>query len=301
MVVSSAKLFFSVASGVLSLTWILTNVELVPVELPLADDPKSYESHNERIGHNGNVDLLPMKMQQSDDPFSTDLKDKTLIYSDFNFESKMCGFLKCFFLSKQDDSFGYLLGPTRLYQESIKTFAFAKRMEEEDSIDQPLLTPPALVPLSQSMSLKIGTIKFKDQYFEPDEVVVSKVRAIKNEPVVSGCNIANGKTSEKLKKRLPQYIEKSPNPTIFLANFLRSMAATKKTIMKNTCLFLDMQVMVDNLGYVHHIDLDRCFQFGNKKVPEDQIEVCMNSLTYLEILAKDLAGKEEKRRNTSLR
>jgi len=205
-------------------------------------------------------------------------------------------FSNVFFLSKQDDDFGYLLGPPRLYQESIKTFVFAKRMEEEDSIDQPLLSPPELVPLSESMSLKLGTIYFKDHYFKPPEVVVSKVRAIKHDPVVAGCNIPNGKTTWKLKRRLPKFIQQAPNPRTFFENFERSLDATIKTMLKNPCLFLDMQVMVDNLGFVHHIDLDRCFQFGRKKVPEDEIAVCMTSLHYLKSLARSITEKEEKKR-----
>jgi len=87
----------SVASGVVSLTWMLTSVDFVHVKMSRSEDPQSVEKKGKRIGQSDNIDLVPVGVLQFDDPQSVQIEDENLIYNDMNLESKVCGFLKCFF------------------------------------------------------------------------------------------------------------------------------------------------------------------------------------------------------------
>lgn len=221
------------------------------------------------------------------------------VFNDFDIDSKVCGNHKCFFLSKTYGKFGYLVTTRDLLPNSEKTYELAKKLEKNDLVIQPLLTPPELVPLSQEMAEKLGERNDKNQLFETGEIVVNRSRAIKD-AVVMGCHMENGKDSEELKKILPQWIKEAEDPDQFRRNFQVSLHATKMALQENPCLFRDMHVMVDKHGSVYHIDLDRCYHTDELPPAEEMIK-CINSLIYLKKKVAGLAVVENIEREKLLK
>lgn len=218
------------------------------------------------------------------------------VFNDFDIASKVCGFHKCFFLSKTYENCGYLVTPRGLLPNSKQSYELAKKMEEKDSAFlQPLLTAPELVHLSQEMSEKLGERHYENQMFEPGEIVVSKSRNI-HDAVVMGCNMKNGKNSDELKNLLPQWIEEAEDPDLFFYNFRNSLHATKLALQDHPCLFLDMHVMVDKHGSAHNIDLDRCYH-SDEQQPTEEMVKCINSLSFLQRMAEHLVKKQTEERN----
>lgn len=261
------KVFFSIASCAIIVTWMITNKNLEPFGQQQFDDYRRF------------LDL--------DDIQGT-------IFEDFNFKSKECGYRKCFFLSKKDNDFGYLTSTLRFKSDDRKAFELAKHMEAEDGIKQPYLDPPQIVALPKSVALILGSHMYEN---EP-EISVYKLRTIKNQAVMVGCEGIRGKSTLPLEKRIPVFIKQAANPTDFYFNLRKSILQTEETMKKNPCLHKDFQIMVDRYGDVYHLDFDRCYQRGGGDRTEEKMVKCFEKLHGIletsRLLAKNEVEMREK-------
>jgi len=199
---------------------------------------------------------------------SLEQRNDSGVFDDMDFQAfennPLCGSAKCFFLSKSNNEFGYLVIHPSLFHNGKESYKFAKRLEDEYQLDLQLF-PPELVPLSTSMAAKFseyGQIETEHNRYENiREIVVQKMRTIENDAVLVGCNPTGGKTNQLLLAKLPDLIKESPGDS-FYQNLKSSIEQTKKILVEHPLLFNDRQVLIDRFCNVHHMHFDRVFQHG---------------------------------------
>lgn len=279
------KLLFSVALNAVFLTWLMaTRSELASFGSSQQPDDFKPERKATKINKIARIR-------------ASLVGDATSVFNDFDFDSfddfKKCGYRKCFFLSKSNADFGYVVGHPSFFDKDLQAYELAKRLEEEDGINQPNTSPPEIVPMNAVVISEIG----ENRRFQNtnNSLVVSKVHTIKDDAILIGCemHVKNGKNTEKLKLELPYIIRMNEDAAGFYRNFKESIETTKNILIKAPGLFNDMQIMVDKFGSVHHIDFDRAFQ-RNTPVPEDKIKTCFESLDDLVTMTLELLRAREK-------
>lgn len=271
------KLFFKVALSAVFLTLLMTT--------------------RTGVGSSGSL-------QKPDDLKSVERKatqlDKTSVFQDFDFgsfdNSKKCGYRKCFFLSKSNTDFGYVVGHPSFFDVDLKAYELAKRLEKEDGANQPNVSPPEIVTLDAFVGPEI---RENSRYQDENSIVVSKVHAIRPDAILMGCDGKikskvrhTTKTTRMLKSALPRIIARSEDALGFYLNFEKSIKTTKDILIKVPGLINDMQVLVDKFGNFYQIDLDRAFQ-RNPNVPEDKTKRCFDSLDNLLVFTRDLLRVRE--------
>lgn len=227
------------------------------------------------------------------------LLDETSVFYDFDFDSfdneNKCGYRKCFFLSKSEANLGYVVGHPNYFDLDLKAYELAKRLEKENGVNQPNVSPPEIVTLDTFVG---SEIRENTRYQDTNAIVVSKVRVIGDDAIMMGCDrkskgtkIGATKTTAKLRSALPRIVATSEDAVGFYLNFERSVKTTKEILIKVPGLINDMQVMVDKLGKFYEIDLDRALQ--RPTVPEDMTKRCFKSLDNLVALTRDLVRIRE--------
>ena len=230
-------------------------------------------------------------LSKSHDEPSLEQQHEASVFNDMDFEAfekePLCGFSKCFFLSKSNNEFGYLVLHPVKFINGVKSYELAKRLEEEYQVDLGLF-PPEMVPLSRSMAAKFseyGKLKHKNhnRYENVNKISVQKMRRIPNDAVLVGCN---KECFGHFLEKIPDFIKETPGDS-FYQNMKSSFEQTKKMYFEHPQLLHDMQFMVDRFGKVHHMDFDRVLQPGAKKTGE-WIDKCYGRMDKLVRMSHDL-------------
>lgn len=231
---------------------------------------------------------------------------KDSLWNDLDLEifnsTKYCGYRKCFFYSKTNVDFGYIVTHPHFIDLDLKAYDLSRVLEKEYAIEQYYLTKPTSVPLNTVMTLAIVDNKrLNEKYHKHEkdtwELVVAKVNTIKNDAVEVGCFSFGKKSTTKLEKALPTFIKKFPNPTDFVETLEKEFETTKKVFRAHPHLYQDLQVMVDKFGNVHHMDFDRAFQNVPGNFTEEWITGCYGNFDKVVRKAQELVDREVEERD----
>ena len=203
-----------------------------------------------------------------------------------------CGKEKCFYRSKSNADFGYLVArcsrdysKTDRFERLVSGWNLAQELERTYNMKHFLKGPPEAITVSQDLS----TFFNRNLWFESHEEKLRGSKA-KRFPVGSHAYVQKVKvapTPNLLLAVAPSnQIQFDNSVEEFLLNATPSFARrlhknlvqTRTLLQKEPCLIKDFQVLMDQRGELYHLDFDRCFQ--PREV--DETEECFQYLDNVE-------------------
>lgn len=186
-----------------------------------------------------------------------------------------CGWHKCFYPSKSDRHFGYLIARAiassgyrrRGRLQSLESaWQLAKHLENEYGMKHFLLAPPINITVNKRLSSLLN-VNLKSETNSPQfrrrafrlgmPAFVQKVKTAPKHTLLIGCKDSKVAIFDKAVEKFVGHIH---NKTSFVQHFTANFADARDLLHKEPCLLLDFQVLVDTRGTVYHLDFDRCFK-----------------------------------------
>jgi hypothetical protein len=202
-----------------------------------------------------------------------------------------CGWGKCFIPSLSNRDIGYLVGrgslrgrsPRSLLDNYIRTLEFSKWMDKEFDKGLHFYTDetPSVVELNSTEMKKLNDLvyssnhKNKPNFYSrsrtPHVVIQSVKKAYTGDMFLFSC-YNRDKHDARKKDYIKNNVIKNGNGEEFYYNLEYSYKIIKKLFHMKPEMVNDFQILVDNKGHIHFIDLDGQFTFAVKGIQEEHIE-----------------------------
>ena len=200
-----------------------------------------------------------------------------------------CGKKKCLFTLRTDPTIGYLVlssdgdAESKLKKLTV-AWLYAKHLEVHYNSKHLFLGGPKELKMSTEFADRLneanltrlavnGVMSSKAPSFSKGIVLAQKVRVAPKNSLLVGCE----RKFDHAVERLDEFVSFIDDKKMFVKNFEEQVAVMRNVlnVKENRCLLRDFQVLVDTMGNINHIDLDRC-PLGSKykKGFNDHARVC---------------------------